>query len=99
MHILAMLVLLPAGIFLSGVVLSDLWEWFVHPLGLPIIGIAHAIGLSLLRPLTVMRDTKAILAGKYPTISEEWRWSAYVIDDSVVMLLVWLAGYIVKGFM
>lgn len=31
-----------------GFVLSYLWAWFIVPLGAPQIGIAHAIGLSLL---------------------------------------------------
>jgi len=32
---------------LRGFVLSTMWAWFVVPLGLPAIGIALAIGLSL----------------------------------------------------
>jgi hypothetical protein len=27
-------------------VLRDLWEWFVVPLGMPAIGLAHAVGIS-----------------------------------------------------
>jgi len=32
---------------LFGVVLRSLWAWFVVPLGVPPIGIAHAVGLSV----------------------------------------------------
>jgi hypothetical protein len=32
---------------LRGYVLSQLWGWFVQPLGAPHIGVVHAIGLSL----------------------------------------------------
>jgi len=31
-----------------GFVLSALWGWYIVPLGLPAIGIVHAIGLALL---------------------------------------------------
>lgn len=31
-----------------GFVLSYLWSWFLTPFGLPEIGIAHAMGISLL---------------------------------------------------
>lgn len=40
--------LLAAGGFvIKGWVLSAVWQWFVVPIGLPVIGIAHAIGISL----------------------------------------------------
>jgi len=31
---------------LTGKVLSDLWFWFIVPLGVPAIGIAHACGIT-----------------------------------------------------
>jgi len=31
---------------LRAVVLRDLWTWFVEPLGVPGIGVAHAAGIS-----------------------------------------------------
>jgi len=33
---------------LRGWVLCDLWRWFMEPMGLPGIGMAHAVGLSTL---------------------------------------------------
>jgi hypothetical protein len=35
-------------IILRGFVLSRLWAWFLIPLGLPSIGVAHAIGIALI---------------------------------------------------
>lgn len=35
------------GVFYEGVVLSNLWQWFVVPLGVPAISISTAIGLCL----------------------------------------------------
>lgn len=53
----------------NGFVLSILFGWFLVPLGLPQIGIAHAYGLSLLasvilstRGLSFSGDKKAIFA-------------------------------------
>ena len=31
---------------LTGMVLSDLWLWFMVPLGVPAIGVAHACGIT-----------------------------------------------------
>ena len=33
---------------LRGWTISILWEWFVVPFGLPVLGIAHAIGIAIL---------------------------------------------------
>jgi hypothetical protein len=45
---LAWLIWAPIGIVVNGWLLSLLWLWFAVPLGAPRIGIAHAIGVSLL---------------------------------------------------
>ena len=44
-----------------GFVLSILWAWFLVPLGLPEIGIAHALGVSVIIGLTYagLSDKKA----------------------------------------
>lgn len=40
---------------LNGFVLSNLWAWFVVPLGAPPIGIAEGIGLAIV--VAAMRDS------------------------------------------
>lgn len=47
-NLLAILVLLgtPAFVILNGWVLSILWLWFLVPIGLPVISIPLAIGIS-----------------------------------------------------
>lgn len=45
---LAFLLLLLWAAFWSGLTVSVLWGWFLVPLGLPIIGLWHAYGLSLI---------------------------------------------------
>lgn len=37
-----------AALVLNGIVLQALWGWFIVPLGLMEIGLAHAIGFNLL---------------------------------------------------
>ncbi len=41
------LFMIPIGLCFKAVVASDLWGWFVVPLGVPAIGMAHALGLCL----------------------------------------------------
>ena len=38
---------------IDGVVVVVLWGWFAVPLGLPTIGVAHAVGISALVALVV----------------------------------------------
>jgi hypothetical protein len=38
--------LIPVSMIIRGLVFSILWTWFVVPLGVMSIGIAHAIGIS-----------------------------------------------------
>ncbi len=46
--LLILVVLVVVLSVVRGFVLSYLWSWFVAPLGIPEIGIAHAIGISLI---------------------------------------------------
>ena len=34
--------------FVDGLTIAALWEWFVRPLGAPHLGVANAVGLSVL---------------------------------------------------
>ena len=40
--------LLPVIALLKAFVLTKLWLWFMVPFGLPVIGLAHAYGLTIL---------------------------------------------------
>ena len=45
---IAFLALVPPLILWNSWILSVLWGWFVVPLGIPAIGVAHAFGLFIL---------------------------------------------------
>ena len=52
--------LIAAAILVHGFVLKLMWAWFLIPLGLPALGLAHACGLGLLaRYLTWQRMPKS----------------------------------------
>lgn len=59
---LAMLLAMPFGILAWAYVKAQLWSWFLVPLGVPPIGVAHAYGLTTLywafasRPLDFKPD-------------------------------------------
>lgn len=56
--VIGFLVSIPLGLY-KGWVIHLLWRWFVVPLGVDPIGVAHAWGLSLLVGLmTVQRDSE-----------------------------------------
>lgn len=83
------------GTVLNGIVLEILWEWFVVPLDMPPISVAHAIGLSLVtRFATYVDDSKV----------KDERDFKEMLYESVprhigLMGLFMLVGVIAKGFM
>jgi hypothetical protein len=46
--VIAFIVAVPLLLIETGWAISTLWNWFVHPLGLPSIGIVTGIGFSVL---------------------------------------------------
>jgi hypothetical protein len=48
LKILFWLSAIPFGLWLKAIVAVDLWSWFLVPLGAPVVGVAHALGLTLL---------------------------------------------------
>lgn len=83
------------GLILKGWVLITLWEWFVIPLfGLPVIGIANAIGLIIITTLLVpLENTKR---NEEESISK----TMGVIAGKAFLAPIFalLIGWIVKGF-
>ena len=49
--VLALMLLIPGGIILRALVIAKLWLWFIVPLGLGPIGMAHAFGLGVFAQL------------------------------------------------
>lgn len=45
---LVFLVLYPLSVVIYGAVASTLWAWFLVPLGVPPVGVAHAVGVYAL---------------------------------------------------
>ena len=45
----------------GGVIASNLWCWFIVPLGAPPIGIAHAAGLMLIKGFVCARLSKSTM--------------------------------------
>lgn len=56
MKILFYLLLVIPSMVWSGFVMQLMWAWFVVPLGVPAIGIAHALGLRLLAEWMTYQD-------------------------------------------
>jgi hypothetical protein len=45
---MAVVLVIPLLVFFDGLVLKTLWVWFLVPIGLPAIGVATAIGVSII---------------------------------------------------
>lgn len=41
-----LLINFPLGILLHGLVMQAYWQWFIVPLGMPVIGFWHALGFA-----------------------------------------------------
>lgn len=90
---IAVLGILAAVILLTiwrGFILSCLWAWFMVPLGLPEIGVAHAIGVAFLVGM-FLSHIKSSSETKEPVTE--------LITPFVVGLIALIAGYIVHSIM
>lgn len=89
----ALLVILAIApvLIIHGYVISIMWGWFVVPLGVPAIGIAHAIGLAgMLGALNVAKSSDKV----------EGRAMAWIMDMLLIRPAIILGiGWIVKQFM
>lgn len=65
---------------LRGVVVRDMWAWFVVPLGVKPIGMAEAIGLSLL---------VSYVTYTYVDNEEDWPVVAGFIRSLIITLICW----------
>jgi ACR3 family arsenite efflux pump ArsB len=100
-HIAAFLILvlfdIPVLLF-RGFVLVHLWEWFVTPLGVQSISIAHAIGLSLIINLLLSQ-----IARKADVDNGEEEWYVKAISNLIGSVVVsgigWGIGAVVHTFM
>lgn len=82
-------ILIVLGSLLGGVVLQDLWGWFVTPFGLPQLGLAHAIGINVIA---------GFLTYRYVPSKEGDGWVAS-ITPFVYILCAWGIGAVVHSFM
>jgi hypothetical protein len=90
LKILGVLILGISLIIFNGFVITQLWNWFIVPLGVISISIAHAIGLSLIIGMLTLRinaEYKEMKPWEYMTIS------------CIAYLMFWGMGAIVHLFM
>lgn len=68
---------------LCGIVIMLMWNWFVVPLGLPAIGLIHALGLDML--------VSFVITTSVPKITHFWdRWISAVLFALLTLLFGWV---------
>lgn len=91
----------PLGSIYNGNILQDLWLWFIVPLGVPPVGLAHAMGLSSFASfftvgLSVALTGKAEKDSKLEESTKMWAvWGVSMF----VFSCVWGWAAIVHSFM
>ncbi len=83
--------LIPLLTILRGLVLSTLWRWFLVPLGAPAIGIAAAIGISV---IVAMLTANPHAATNEKTTALQKTWLSILLP-----LVSLLSGWIVQFFL
>jgi hypothetical protein len=88
--LLVILAIVPV-LIVHGFVVSIMWGWFMVPLGVPAIGIAHAIGLAgMLGALNIAKSTDKVTG----------RAMAWIMDMLLIRPAILLGiGWITKQFM
>ena len=84
------LILLVPAILVRGWVLLNLWGWFIVPLGVKDITIAHALGISLLINTITPHETKDSSAKETAKL---------LIKNTIILMLALGLGWIFKSFM
>lgn len=69
------------AVVVRSLVLASMWGWYVVPLGAPPIGAAHAMMLSFLVNIVVVRPQKRE--------GEKHDWTAHVLISGLVWLIGW----------
>jgi hypothetical protein len=88
---IGMLLVLLLLILLRSMVLTKLWDWFIVPLGVLPIGLAHAYGLAL---------TATMFTDRYAAKSSDKETGVKVFAYGFAMPLLALGiGWICKSFM
>lgn len=92
LKIIFVLAMCVVNILVRGVVLVDLWEWFIVPLGVMQIGIAQSLGISLILSFLTMN-----IFMKLEDKSKDAVVSVFAI--LIATLVVWGMGAIYASFM
>ena len=87
--VLLVLAAAPVAAVSHGLAISIMWGWFVVPLGMPSLSIAHAFGLALLLRMVSTRMPK----------SDDRDWRALIAASIAAPWLVVGVGWIVNAFM
>lgn len=80
---------------LRGYVIQKLWLWFLVPLGLPTIGVAHAIGISIL----IGALTFQFVVSPFETLEGWTKTITLIVAGTLANLMIWGMGAIVHSFM
>lgn len=99
----------PIGWLLRAHALATLWLWFMVPLGLPAVGLAHAYGIAALANLATcyvptLKDKDIVeidgMSKREATTSETRIWVIYKVGTMLLVpALALLGGYVAHCLM
>lgn len=87
--ILTLISLVPL-LLLRGLIIADLWRWFIVPLGLSSIGIIQAMGLATLI---------AMLTHQSNVTTEKREWWQFILLAVITNLMFWGMGALIHLFL
>lgn len=91
--LIAAIIITIGGMILGGLVLRNMWAWFLVPIHVPPIGTAQAIGISMIGSL---------ITTKFPThksTGEEFQSLPWAVGIVLTYLIFWGMAAIVHLFM
>lgn len=84
---LAYLFLAVLGVALEGLVIANLWKWFVTPLGVSAITVPHAIGLLLITQMLIGKKLIDTSAGTSMDTGVLWE---HILGACVWLIMAWV---------
>lgn len=79
------------GSVIRGLVLADLWRWFVVPLGFPDISVLHAMGLAMIASFLIPTQWKID--------DDEATFAVLLVSLIIPAAMVWGAGWLINSLM
>ena len=90
LKVLGFFVWYPLHFLLAGFTYMKGWEWFIAPLGMPVIGLLHAVGLAVVLKMFASGFPNADASSNKLSVE---RAATQSLTFALVLLIIWIIQF------